>query len=79
MHLPLGHYRHYKGGEYDVLGTVLDSETEERVVLYRPRYGDRELWVRPLAMFLESVEVDRKSVPRFTLLEERTAYPLGDL
>ena len=60
-----GLYRHYKGGEYDVLGSVLHSETEERLVLYRPRYGERELWVRPVAMFREDVVVDGKSCPRF--------------
>ncbi|EAQ97489.2 DUF1653 domain-containing protein [Congregibacter litoralis] len=60
-----GLYRHYKGGEYDVLGSVLHSETEERLVLYRPRYGERELWVRPVAMFREDVMVDGEPRPRF--------------
>ena len=69
MGIALGRYRHYKGGEYDVLGTVLHSETEERMVLYRPRYGERELWVRPLDMFQESVDVDGKTLPRFALVE----------
>jgi hypothetical protein len=64
-----GRYRHYKGGEYEVIDLVRHSETEEQLVLYRPLYGDRALWVRPLAMFLESVEVDGQRVPRFALLE----------
>lgn len=64
-----GRYRHYKGGEYEVLDLVRHSETEEQLVLYRPLYGDQSLWVRPLAMFLESVEVDGQRVPRFALLE----------
>jgi len=67
--LPLGRYRHYKGGEYDVLGTVLHSETEERLVLYKPRYGDRELWVRPLEMFCETLEIDGATLRRFSLIE----------
>ncbi|WP_439101315.1 DUF1653 domain-containing protein [Congregibacter sp.] len=62
---PPGLYRHYKGGEYDVLGSVLHSETEERLVLYRPRYGERELWVRPVAMFREDVMVHGEARPRF--------------
>ena len=65
MEIRPGRYRHYKGGEYDVLGTVIHSETEERLVLYRPCYGARELWVRPLPMFGESVTVDGRTVPRF--------------
>lgn len=65
MELRMGRYRHYKGGEYDVLGIARHSETEEDMVVYRPRYGERALWVRPLAMFLESVEVNGAVQPRF--------------
>lgn len=64
----LGHYRHYKGGDYDVLGVVRHSETLEPLVLYSPRYGDSGVWVRPYAMFLETVEVDGRTVPRFALI-----------
>jgi hypothetical protein len=60
-----GRYRHYKGGEYDVYGVARHSETEELLVVYRPCYGARELWVRPLAMFLEYVPVEGGDVPRF--------------
>ncbi|MBT8146988.1 MAG: DUF1653 domain-containing protein [Gammaproteobacteria bacterium] len=60
-----GKYRHYKGGEYEVLGVASHSETEEQLVVYRPLYGERGLWVRPLAMFCEEVEVDGKRIPRF--------------
>ena len=66
--LQRGRYRHYKGGEYEVLDLVRHSETEEQLVLYRPLYGDRALWVRPLGMFFERVEVDGQSVPRFAFL-----------
>ena len=69
MDIQTGRYRHYKGGEYEVLGTVRHSETEERLVLYRPLYGARELWVRPLEMFTESVDVAGEIVPRFALIE----------
>jgi hypothetical protein len=60
-----GRYRHYKGKEYLVLGVAKHSETGEELVVYRPDYGNRELWVRPKAMFLEQVEVNGQSVPRF--------------
>lgn len=60
-----GRYRHYKGKDYIVLGVARHSETEEELVVYRQDYGDRGLWVRPLAMFLETVEVDGQKVPRF--------------
>jgi hypothetical protein len=65
MELRLGRYRHYKGGEYDVRGVARHSETEEDLVVYRPRYGERGLWVRPLSMFVESVELDGAALPRF--------------
>jgi len=61
-----GRYRHYKGNEYTVLGLARHSETEEILVVYRQEYGARGLWVRPLAMFVESVEVAGRTVPRFT-------------
>ena len=63
--LKTGRYRHYKGGEYLVLGLATHSETEEPLVLYQPDYGERGYWVRPLAMFLEQVEQGGEQVPRF--------------
>lgn len=63
--LPTGRYRHYKGGEYEVIGTVRHSETLEPLVLYRALYGARGLWVRPAAMFQEEVVIDGLLQPRF--------------
>lgn len=60
-----GKYRHYKGKQYSVLGLARHSETEEELVVYRQDYGDRSLWVRPKQMFLETVQVDGRPVPRF--------------
>lgn len=60
-----GKYQHYKGNEYQVLDMVLHSETEQFMVLYQPLYGERLLWVRPLEMFFEEVEVDGQRLPRF--------------
>ena len=62
---PPGRYRHYKGGEYEVLGTARHSETLEPMTLYRALYGQRGLWVRPAAMFLETVDIDGVAQPRF--------------
>ncbi|WP_278467909.1 DUF1653 domain-containing protein [Gimesia maris] len=63
-----GHYRHYKGNNYTVIGVARHSETDEELVVYRPEYGERGLWVRPKVMFLESVEVNGELVPRFAYL-----------
>ena len=63
--LKSGLYRHYKGGQYEVIDIARHSETEEKFVLYRALYGEQGLWVRPLAMFTESVVVDGVYVPRF--------------
>ena len=60
-----GRYRHYKGGEYEVIDTVRHSETLEPMTLYRALYGQRGLWVRPAAMFGETVEIDGLTRPRF--------------
>lgn len=68
--LPPGRYRHFKGGEYEVLGVARHSEGLEDMVVYRPLYNDTGLWVRPLSMFTETVERDGKTQPRFTLLKE---------
>ncbi|MAV68433.1 MAG: hypothetical protein CBC82_05545 [Cellvibrionales bacterium TMED122] len=68
-HVRPGRYRHYKGGEYTVIGVARHSETEELLVIYRPEYGERELWVRPQTMFSESVETQKGREPRFALIE----------
>lgn len=62
-----GTYRHYKGGRYEVIDLARHSETGQRMVVYRPLYGDRELWVRPLEMFLETVDIDGRAQQRFQL------------
>ena len=60
-----GIYKHYKGNLYQVMEVATHSETLEKVVVYRPLYGERALWVRPLAMFTEEVDVGGVMVPRF--------------
>lgn len=64
-----GLYRHYKGRDYEVLGTATHSETGECLVVYRPCYGERGLWIRPLPMFLDTVVIDGESRPRFAPLD----------
>jgi hypothetical protein len=63
-----GRYRHFKGGEYQVEGLATHSETREQMVVYRPLYGEGGLWVRPLEMFLETVEREGETHPRFSYL-----------
>ena len=65
-----GLYQHYKGNQYEVIDTVRHSETEEELVLYRALYGEKGLWVRPLKMFSESVNVDGLCMPRFEYVGE---------
>lgn len=72
--MKLGRYRHYKGKEYEVLRVVMHTETNEKLVLYRAlyeipalreEYGDDPWFVRPFAMFNETVEIDGQTMPRF--------------
>ena len=66
-----GIYRHFKGNLYEVIGVASHSETLEPMVVYRALYGEHGLWVRPAAMFLETVTRDGVTVPRFSYLRER--------
>ena len=63
--LKIGEYVHYKGGHYQVLGVARHSETLEELVVYKALYDGGSLWVRPLAMFLEDIEIDGVQRPRF--------------
>lgn len=65
MELLPGKYRHFKGKEYQLLGVAAHSETLEPMVVYRALYGDGSLWVRPAAMWQETVERDGYRGPRF--------------
>lgn len=68
----LGRYRHFKGGEYEVIGIARHSETREEMVVYRALYGEYGLWVRPASMWEETVTRDGKTSPRFTYIGEET-------
>ena len=69
MSLQTGLYQHYKGAQYRVLGVAKHSETEEELVVYQALYGAFGLWVRPLSMFMEQVEINGVQQSRFTLLQ----------
>jgi hypothetical protein len=65
-----GLYRHFKGKDYRVLGLARHSETREPFVVYQALYGERGLWVRPAAMFTETVEAAGRRGPRFAWVGE---------
>ena len=64
-----GIYRHFKGGEYQLLSIARHSESQEEMVVYRALYGECGVWVRPLSMWFETIERDGVQLPRFTLVK----------
>lgn len=70
MELKTGKYRHFKGKEYELLGVATHSETLEPMVVYRQLYGEHGLWVRPAAMWTETVCRDGYEGPRFMYIGE---------
>ena len=66
-----GTYEHYKGNRYTVIGVALDTETLEPSVIYRPLYDSKvSYWVRPYAMFTESIKVGDTWIPQFRKVQE---------
>lgn len=63
-----GKYKHYKGKNYELVDEAIHSETHEKMVVYRPLYGEGKLWVRPAAMFFENVIINGKEIPRFEFI-----------
>ncbi len=71
MELKPGKYRHFKGGEYELIGIAKHSETQESMVVYRALYADGGLWVRPASMWTETVCKNGYEGPRFIYIEEK--------
>lgn len=74
--IQFGVYEHYKGKRYNIIGVAKHSETLEDLVLYQALYmseefGNNAMWVRPLAMFFENVDVDGQQVPRFRYVGDK--------
>ncbi len=69
MSVKSGIYQHYKGKLYQVFHVATHSESQEKLVVYQCLYGDYSMWVRPLDMFLESVEIEGEILPRFKLVQ----------
>ena len=69
--LKLGRYQHFKGNYQQVLHIAKHSETHEDMVVYQPEYGDRAIWIRPLAMFDEIIERDGKTLKRFQFVDDQ--------
>ncbi len=63
-------YQHFKGERYKVIGLAKHSETQEELVAYQHLDGDGQMWVRPIGMFSEEVEVDGRKIPRFKYIKE---------
>ena len=70
MELKPGKYRHFKGGEYELIGIASHSETLEPMVVYRALYGEKGLWVRPAAMWTEQVDRETYHGPRCVFVED---------
>ena len=70
MEIKPGKYRHFKGNFYEVIGVARHSETMEEMVVYRALYGEHSLWVRPAAMWTETIDRDGYHGPRFQYVEQ---------
>ena len=71
--LETGIYQHYKGNKYNVLGVGRHTEIDEYFVVYSAvdhKPDTPLIWLRPYEMFMETVEVDGKIIPRFRRIKE---------
>lgn len=68
-----GRYQHFKGNLYEVVDFAMHSETQDEQVIYKALYGDYGLWVRPLAMFDETIEREGKMLKRFSYIGQENS------
>jgi len=68
--IKLGQYQHYKGKKYIVIGVAKNSETLEDLVIYQAQYGKKQIWARPIKMFLEKIIIKNKKIPRFKFIKK---------
>ena len=68
--IKIGKYHHFKGNEYEVICVARHSETLEDMVVYKALYGEGGIWVRPMKMWNETVEVNGNKISRFTYIGE---------
>lgn len=68
--IKIGKYRHFKGNEYEVICVARHSETLEDMVVYKALYGEGGIWVRPMKMWNETVEVNGNKISRFKYIGE---------
>ena len=61
-------FLHFKGNRYRLEGFAKDSETLEEMVVYKALYGEGDIWVRPLSIWLEPAVKDGKEIERFTFI-----------
>ncbi|NQZ11913.1 MAG: DUF1653 domain-containing protein [Algicola sp.] len=70
MAVEQGLYKHFKGQFYQVIAVAKHSETQEQHVVYQPMYGERGIWIRPLAMFDETITREGQTFKRFALAND---------
>ncbi len=68
--LKIGTYQHFKGNYYQVLHIARHSETEEYMVVYHPENNKDDIWVRPLNMFAETIEINGNKQQRFSYINK---------
>ncbi len=68
--LKIGTYQHFKGNYYQVLHIARHSETEEYMVVYHPKNNKNDIWVRPLNMFAETIEINGNKQQRFSYINK---------